>query len=252
MTPTTLAGRKVLVTGGARGIGAAICRSIATHGGSVVVNDLSGADAFKLAAELKAQGHVAHAVEGDVSRAADTERLFSAAAGAVGGIDGLVNNAGRLCRGRLIEFEDDEWDRTLAVNATGVYRCLKLFARECVDQGRQGSIVNIASMSYRGMTQQIAYVASKGAVVSMTRAAALVLAPHGIRVNAVAPGMTETAMTQATHGSSAFRDAMTSRVPAGRYGQPDEIADAVTFLLTDSSTYITGEVLHVAGGLQVG
>ena len=175
-----------------------------------------------------------------------SQRVFDRA----GRIDLLVNNAGIVSRARLAEFPDEDWRRVVDVDLTGVYLVLKHFARLAPrEDAIPRAIVNVASMSYRGMTQQIAYVSAKGGVVSLTRGAALELAADGIRVNCVAPGMVETDM--AAFAGDALRERMRSSIPLRRYGTPAEVAATIAFLLSDDAAYITGETLHVAGGARL-
>lgn len=242
----------VLVTGAGRGIGSAVCHHLGAEGAAVVVNDVDAEAAEHVCAELESKGVEALPLVADVTDGTAVEAVFADAAARFGPVTALVNNAGTLCRGRIEEFSDSEWERTLRVNLDSAYQCLKHFTRVRMSAGGGGSVVNIASMSYKGMTQQIAYVASKGGMVSMTRGAAMELARHGIRVNCVAPGMVETRLTAIEHGENdSLRQSMLSRIPLRRYGTPKEIATVTGFLLSSEASYLTGEVLHVAGGARL-
>lgn len=244
-------GHVAVVTGGARGIGLATARHLASNESTVVLYDTDEA-ASDEADKLRAEGFAVTARMGSITDAEAVSDLFRWADDELGGADLLVNNAGVVGRAKLTEFDDDEWHHTLDVNLTGSYLCTKHFAASLLRRQASGAIVNVASMSYRGMTQQIAYASSKGGVVSLTRATALDLARHGIRANAVAPGMTETAMTTVEEGTgSALRDAMLAQIPMRRYAQPAEVAAVIGFLLSDDASYMTGEVLHVAGGARL-
>jgi NAD(P)-dependent dehydrogenase (short-subunit alcohol dehydrogenase family) len=238
------------VTGAARGIGAAIARRTADEGAEVVINDRDRDAAERTAARLRERGSQVSAHAADVSDGNAVRAMFAALDDHPLGVTGLVNNAGTLCRGKLHEFDDTEWHRTIRVNLDSAYLCLKSFAAARLHRkDSRGSVVNIASMSYRGMTEQIAYVASKGGMVSVTRGAAMELARHGVRVNCIAPGMIETKMTAAEEGGTdSLRRSMLRHIPLRRYGTPEEIAGVAAFLLCDDSAYITGETLRVAGG----
>lgn len=242
----------VLVTGAGRGIGSAICHHLGAEGATVVVNDVDAASAERVCAELESKGVASLPLVADVTDGAAVEAAFTETEARFGPVTALVNNAGTLCRGRIEEFSDTEWERTLRVNLDSAYQCLKHFTQVRIRAGGGGSVVNVASMSYKGMTQQIAYVASKGGMVSMTRGAAMELARHGIRVNCVAPGMIETRLTAVEHGrSDSLRQSMLSQIPLRRYGAPEEIATVTGFLLSSEASYLTGEVLHVAGGARL-
>ena len=245
MTQRQLSGRTVLITGAGGGLGAAMARELARRGAHVLLTDRQGPALLGLSKELDAESYAA-----DLS---DRPAIKGLAAWADDrGATGLVNNAGVVSAARLVDFSNADWDRVMEVNLTSVYLLTKYFARFRVARGGGGGVVNISSMSYKGMTRQVAYVASKGGVVSFTKAAAMELARDGVRVNAVAPGMIETEMTNPADGShDSLRESMMRQIPLRRYGQPLEVARVVAFLLSDDAAYMTGEVLHVSGGARL-
>lgn len=248
MTTPRLAGRVALVTGAQQGIGRAAAEAIGREGGSVVVNYLDDADGAHEVVELvRASGSEAVAIRGDVGRRVDCEKLIAAGT-PLGGIDLLVNNAGIFPRVSLLDMTDDDWNLVQNVNVMGGFRCLQLMARDLIAAGRKGAAVNLASVAFfRESRLGVHYAASKGAVIGMTRASASELAGHRIRVNAIAPGIVDTA--QPRDGLTEEEIAAASkRVPLGAMAQPDEIADVAVFLLSDDSRHITGQTLQVNGG----
>jgi len=238
-----LAGQIAIITGGARGIGAAIARELAKGGAQVVINYRSSADAAEsLAAELDGR-----AVQADVSTTEGCEALVAAAA-ELGPIGILVNNAGITRDGLALRMKDDAWDEVMAVNAGGPFRMSRAVLAHMARQ-RSGSIVNIASVSaLRGNPGQANYAASKAAVVALTRSLAREMARRNIRVNCVAPGFIQTDMTEALTDQQ--REAATSVIPLRRMGSPVEIAPAVRFLCGPGAAYLTGQVIAIDGGLS--
>jgi len=245
-----LADRVCVVTGGARGVGAAIADAFARHGARVALTDLDGDAAETRAGELQQGGAVARAYRCDVS---DRESVLASAAATkhdLGVTDVLVNNAGLALIGPSLDFPEDEWRRSLDVMTTGVFFCCQAFGRHMVAKGG-GAIVNISSMNATvAFPGRLAYNAAKAAVKSMTEVLAIEWAAHGIRVNAVAPGVTRTALVEkAIERGHVDEDAYVRRTPLKRLADPAEIAKAVLFLATDEeSGFVTGHSLVVDGG----
>jgi 3-oxoacyl-[acyl-carrier protein] reductase len=186
-------------------------------------------------------------VQGDVARKADVEAFVAAATAALGPPDVLVNNAGVFPRSEFLALEEREWDLVLGVNLKGGFLCAQAAARAMIAADRPGAIVNISSSAIRGDARGVHYSASKAGVLGMTRAMALALAPHRIRVNAIAPGLTDTA--QPRYGNTEEQIAVRAReIPLGRIAKPEEIARIAVFLASEDSGWITGELIHVNGG----
>lgn len=247
-----LDGRVALITGGARGIGRATALLLAREGAAVVVADLDEAGAAAVAGEVEAAGGRALAVACDVSRAEDCHRAVQAALAAFGRLDVLFNNAGIIRRADVLGTTEEEWDRVMAVNVKSILLMSKEAVPVMAAQGG-GSIVNTASgWGLVGGRNAVSYCASKGAVVNMTRAMALDHGPQGIRVNCICPGDTDTGMLrhearQLGADEAAFLAEAADR-PLGRVGRPEEIAQAVLYLASDASSFVTGAALVVDGG----
>jgi NAD(P)-dependent dehydrogenase (short-subunit alcohol dehydrogenase family) len=246
-----LAGKVALVTGAQQGIGRAIAVALARDGADVGVNFLDGASAAEgVATEIQGLGRRAIAVQGDVSQVASVEAMVRAVVDGLGPPEVLVNNAGVFPRSAFLELAEREWDHVLGVNLKGSFLCAQAVARALVSAGRPGAIVNISSSAVRGDPRGVHYSASKAGVVGLTRAMALALAPHRIRVNAIAPGLTDTA--QPRYGNTEAQIAERAReIPLGRIAQPEEIARVAVFLSTDDAGWITGELIHVNGGFYM-
>jgi 3-oxoacyl-[acyl-carrier protein] reductase len=242
-----LDGRVALVTGGASGIGRGAAMRLAEAGARVALFDRDAAGAEAAAAAI---GHDrAHVVAGDVADAADAERAVAETVRVHGAVDIVVNAAGTGAIGRFWELDPAAWDFVLAVNLRGTYLVAAAAARWLVAQRRRGRIINIASTNATVPTAgHSPYCASKAGVMAFTQVAALDLAPHGVTVNAIAPGPTETAMTAPLFGNADARRAMLAHVPLGRFGQPRDIADAVLFLASDLAAWVTGQLFYIDGG----
>lgn len=240
-------GRTIIVTGGSRNIGLAICRRFAENGARVAVNGVVPGEAEQVAAALREEGLDASGFDADVSEPQQVEAMFSAIVDRFGGVDVLVNNAALTMQGR-VPFDRltlQDWDRIFAVNARGTFLCAAAAAP--LLRRRGGSIVNISSIgASKAHRSAVAYDATKGAIESFTRALALELAPD-VRVNAIAPGAISNDRYEAL-APSTQRDEVQS-IPLGRAGTGAEIAAAVSFLASDEASYITGHVLTIDGGL---
>jgi 3-oxoacyl-[acyl-carrier protein] reductase len=246
---TPLSGRVAVVTGGSRGIGLAVARALVQDGASVVV---SGRDAARLesaVAELEALGGAVLAVTSDASRREDADALIEATRERFGRIDVLVNNAGITRDQLLVRMKDDDWDRVMDTNLRGVFLLTRAAGKAMMRQ-RSGRIINMASTAgAMGNAGQVNYSAAKAGVIGLTKAAARELAHWNILVNCVAPGLVETDMTAAIPAEA--REALLQQVPLKRMGTAREVAEAVRFLAGDGGAYVTGQVIHVNGGLYM-
>jgi NAD(P)-dependent dehydrogenase (short-subunit alcohol dehydrogenase family) len=251
-----LSGKVVLVTGGTRGIGAAIVHMCAGLGAQVVFTGRDGDAGATVLANVNAAGGHARFQQGDVTGPGFPDRLVDNIIGREGSVDILVNNAGILSRGDVTACTDAEWETVMETNVTAVFRMCRaivpIMRRQFSETGRRGAIVNIASdWALVAAVNAVAYGTSKGAVAQLTRSMAADHAKDGIRVNAVCPGDTETEMLLSERGDTA-RDQVLAELgkslPLGRVGQPVEIAAAVAFLASDAAAFITGIMLPVDGG----
>jgi 3-oxoacyl-[acyl-carrier protein] reductase len=249
VTTRPLDGRTAIVTGGTRGIGAAVAALLAEHGAAVVVSGRDAARLQKAVQELEERGASVHGVVADVAKREDADRLVEAAKERYGRLDLLVNNAGITRDGLLIRMKDDDWDRVMEVNLRGAFLMARAAAKLMVRQ-RSGRIINIASTAgAMGNPGQTNYSAAKAGLIGFTKATARELAHWGILVNAVAPGLIETDMAAAI--PAAAREALLAQVPLKRIGSAREVAEMVGFLAGDGAAYVTGQVFHVNGGLYM-
>ncbi|KAG2450330.1 hypothetical protein HYH02_004835 [Chlamydomonas schloesseri] len=250
-----LAGKVAVVTGGARGIGLGCARSLCKEGAKVVLADVDLAVAQRSAGELAAAGHAAAAVKCDVRIKADCEAAVKAAVTQWGKLDIMVANAGIVKAAPFLDMSEQDFDDVVAVNLKGVFLTCQAAARQMVAQKAAdpawggGAIVTMSSVNAVMAIPSIAgYNASKGGVNGLMRCMSLALAPHGIRVNGVGPGSIATDVLASVATDEAARNRILSRTPLGRIGEPDEIGEVVAFLASDSSSYMTGQVLYVDGG----
>ncbi|HYA93821.1 MAG TPA: 3-oxoacyl-[acyl-carrier-protein] reductase [Thermodesulfobacteriota bacterium] len=244
-----LTGKVALVTGAAQGIGRAIGLLLARNGADIVVSDINLEKAEETAKEIRAIGPKAMALKVDVSNLSDVERMVEGILEKLAKIDILVNNAG-ITRDKLIlRMTEEDWDAVLGVNLKGTFNCTKAVIRHMTKQ-RSGKIVNIASVvGEMGNAGQANYSASKAGVIGLTKTIAREYAQRGINVNAIAPGYIETPMTEALPGKA--KEELKKLIPMERLGKPEDVAEAVLFLVSEESNYITGQVLNVNGGIYM-
>ncbi|ANU13575.1 3-oxoacyl-[acyl-carrier protein] reductase [Planococcus halocryophilus Or1] len=243
-----LAGKTAIITGGSRGIGAEIARKFAADGAKVVVN-YSGSQekAEAVVADIEANGGTAIAVKANVADAESVKAMVDETMKTFGSVDILVNNAGITRDNLMMRMKDDEWDDVININLKGVFICTKAVTRQMMKQ-RSGRIVNIASIvGVMGNAGQANYVAAKAGVIGLTKTTARELASRGITANAVAPGFITTDMTGKL--SEDVQKAMMGQIPLGRFGAPEDVAKAALFLASDDASYMTGQTLHLDGGM---
>jgi NAD(P)-dependent dehydrogenase (short-subunit alcohol dehydrogenase family) len=238
-----LAGRRALITGAARGIGAEIARSFRREGADLALVDI---DVERLAETADEVGGSAHGV--DLADAEATAAVVERAIGELGGLDILVNNAGILKMAPLLEIDPADWDLTFAVNVRAMLVTIQVAAKAMIPSGR-GTIINMASMGGKvGGPNQAHYAASKAAVISLTQVAAKELGPYGITVNCICPGYVLTEMGAATRTAAMVRE-WSSKSPLGRLAEPSDVANMAVFLASDEASYCTGQAMNVTGGM---
>lgn len=245
-----LEGKVALVTGASKGIGEAIAKKLASQGAFVIVNyNGSKERAEALVAQIREQGADAVPYQCDVAGFQAVEAMVKELISAYGRIDILVNNAGITRDNLIMKMSEEDFDAVLATNLKGAFNTIRHLARQMVKQ-RSGKIINISSVSgVLGNAGQANYAASKAGVIGLTKSMARELASRGINVNAIAPGFVETEMTQAL--SETVREGATAQIPLRRFGTPREIADVAAFLASDEASYITGQIIHVDGGMAI-
>jgi len=249
-----LENKVVVITGAGSGIGKACATHFVKNGSTVIVADINLINAEKTATELADQGGTTMAIKMDVTNYEEVEKSLQSVVNTYGQIDIMVNNAGIMnqLRAPTADHTFDDWDRVIAINQTGVFYCLKASLKHMMNQGH-GRIVNIASLAgLKASGHNLAYSASKFAVVGMTKSAAMEYAPYNIRINAVCPSYTQTPMLDAVVENQPGIDKKLLRfVPMGRFAEADEIADAVVWLASDQSKFITGQTITIDGGLSL-
>lgn len=239
--------KAALITGAASGLGAAIAIALSQAGATVAVHG-NRRPADETATEITAAGGCAFAFQADLSSTAGAETLFNQVKDKLGRVDILVNNAGTIHRNAAEDTLLEDWERVLQVNLTSVFQLSQLAARNMIPRGN-GKIVNIASLlSFQGGIRVPAYAASKGGVAQLTKALANEWAPKGIQVNAIAPGYFATSNTEALQADETRNRQILERIPAARWGQPQDLAGAALFLSSQASDYVTGTVVTVDGG----
>lgn len=240
--------KTIIITGAARGIGAAIAERLTHEGAHIVLSDIDETVGEATAARLSAFARVRF-VPCDVSDAAAADRLIATTLAAFGRIDGLVNNAGIVHAADFLDLTEGDFDRVLRINLKGAFLVGQRAAREMVKQGEGGAIVNMSSVNARlAIANQVPYSVSKGGLAQLTNVMALGLAQYGIRVNAIGPGSIMTDMLKTIATDTTARHKLLSRTPLGRLGMPDEIAAIAAFLLSQEASYITGQTIYADGG----
>jgi NAD(P)-dependent dehydrogenase (short-subunit alcohol dehydrogenase family) len=250
MTGAALAGRSVIVTGASRGIGRALAVGLARAGARVGIAARSANDLADTAREIEALGAKCVAITLDVTDRSAVEEAFAGFAEALGGFDALINNAGTEQVCASLDVDEAIWDHIVDTNLKAPFFCAQAAARLMLKSGKPGSIVNIGSVaSIRGISTAVPYTTSKHGLLGLTRALAAEWAPLGLRVNAIGPGYFRTAMTDAFYESPGWQQTMLPKIPAGRFGELDDLVGATVFLCGDSAHYVNGQILYVDGGL---
>ncbi|HOT30258.1 MAG TPA: 3-oxoacyl-[acyl-carrier-protein] reductase [Candidatus Ozemobacteraceae bacterium] len=239
--------RVALVTGSARGIGFEIARVLGADGYAIMLSDVNAEGLEKARAELVAAGCTVETCVADVSKAADADKLVAETVTKLGSLDVLVNNAGITRDGLIMRMSDEQWDLVLKINLTGTFLMSRAACKVMLRQKR-GSVVNIASViGLMGNAGQANYAASKAGIIAFTKSFAKEFGSRGVRANAIAPGFIQSDMTAVL--TDKVKEQMLAQVPMARFGLPTDVAHAVSFLASDRSSYITGQVLTVDGGM---
>ena len=242
-------GKIVLITGAQQGIGRAVALRFAQEGADVALNFFDDkAAAESIAAQIKDLGQRSVMIQADVAKSAEIRQMVATVEDELGPIDVLINNAGIFPRAPFLELAEEEWDAVITTNLKGSFICAQEVTRRMVAAQRPGVVVNLASGApYRGSFRSTAYMASKLGIVGLTRGMARDLTPHRIRVNAVAPGVTNTAMPRLGNTEEQLAE-LAQRLPTGALAEPDDIADFIVFLATDDARHLIGQLIHVNGG----
>ena len=242
--------KAAVVTGAGRGIGEAIALRLAEEGAKVVVNDVNEANCGRTVEAIRSKGGQAVLVIGSVTVRELAQKIIDTAVKEFGTVDILVNNAGILRDASLHKMTDEQWDRVIEVNLKGVFLCTQCAARVMRERG-YGKIINLSSVMWRGNPGQLNYSAAKAGIIGMTKTAAKELAPRGINVNAIAPGLILTDMLKSMPPTlfARMEKSLPSLVPLGRFGSPRDVANLALFLASDESSYITGQIIYCDGGM---
>lgn len=245
-----LKGRTAVITGSGRGLGKAIALMLAKRGANICLNDIPSSEAIdETLEEMKAAGHNVIATKGDVRNTDDVKKMFEAAQETFGSVDIVVNNAGITKDGLLMRMSDEDWDIVLDINLKGAFICTRACSRYMIRQ-KSGVIVNIASVAgVMGNPGQANYSASKAGLIGLTKTTAKELASKNIRCNAVAPGIIKSKMTDVL--SDKVRSDYLAAIPLNRFGEAEDVAKVVCFLASDESSYVTGQVINIDGGLVI-
>jgi 2-dehydro-3-deoxy-D-gluconate 5-dehydrogenase len=245
----SLAGKVALVTGASRGLGAAMAAAFGAAGAAVALHSNEHPATQTAERICKESGARTELLTADLADRAAADQLVANTIAAFGQIDILVNNAGIIRRRAAVQHADDDWDAVIEVNLSNAFRLCRAMGRHLIDSGRAGKIINVASLlSYQGGITVPGYAASKGGIVQLTKALANEWASHGINVNAIAPGYMQTDNTKALRDDPQRNKQITERIPAGRWGTPEDVAGAAVFLASKASDYVHGHVLVVDGG----
>ncbi len=243
-----LSGKTAVVTGSGRGLGKGIAEKLASLGAQVIVSDINLESVESTAAEFREKGYLADVFVCNVADSEQAENLVQYAVNTYGNLDIIVNNAGINRDAMLHKMTLDQWDQVIAVNLTGVFNCLQPAAKHMRERG-EGRIINISSASWMGNIGQANYAAAKAGVLGLTKTAAKELAKFNVTCNAICPGFIETEMTRGVPEN--IWDLMISKIPMGRVGKPEDVANLIAFLASEQASYITAEVINVGGGFVI-